>query len=65
VYVKRGRNFATEIAEPTGKTAFEINKKMSTGKKERQKEKRTKEEKREKRKNYTKKSIIYSKQVNV
>jgi len=63
VYVKRGRNFAKQIAEPTGKTAFEINKKVSPGKKERQKEKRTKEGKREKRKNYTKKNIIYSKQV--
>ena len=47
MYVKRGRNFATEIAESTGKTAFEINTKVSPAKKEgkRKKNKRTKEEK--------------------
>jgi len=37
---------------------------VSPAKKERQKGKRTKEGKREKRKNYTKKNIIYSKQIN-
>jgi len=56
VYVKRGRNFATEIAEPTGKTAFEINKKVSPGKKERQKEKKQKK-KREKRGKITQRRI--------
>jgi hypothetical protein len=41
VYVKKkGRNFATAIADSTGKTAFEINTKVSPGKKERKKKKK-------------------------
>lgn len=64
MYVKRGRNFAREIAESTEKTAFEINIQVSPGKKERKKEKRTKG-KREKRKSCTKKNIIHSKHVNL